>query len=297
MAQAGLGGQLTWLDPSGRPLGKVGEKSEAYSPEISPDGRRAAVVLGDPANDIFLYELERGIRTRLTSGAIATPAPVWSPDGAEVLFSSQAKPGAFALIAVATDGSGRRREIYNSTERIEPTDWSRDGRHVLVARGAIGGSDVWVVPVADPSKASALVVSPALETSGQFSPDGRWVAYRSNESGRTEVYVTPFPAGGARWQISPSGATQPRWSADGRSLYFVSPESDLVEASIQVTGSRLEVRELRALFPANFYVGPRVALMGYAVRPDGKGFLANSAGDSGAPRVALIQNWEALLPR
>ncbi|MFY9550136.1 MAG: protein kinase [Thermoanaerobaculia bacterium] len=298
VTQAGVGGQLAWLDLAGHVLGKVGEKSEAYSPEISPDGRRAAVVLGDPANDIWICELERGIRSRLTTGAVATPAPVWSPDGSEILVSSQAqRSGAFVLNAVPSDGSGKWREIYSSKERIEPTDWSRDGRHILVTYGNIGGSDIWVVPVADPSKASALVASPAMETSGQFSPDGRWVAYRSSESGRAEVYVTPFPAGGAHWQISGSGATQPRWSPDGRTLYFVSGDGDLVAASLAATGARIEVKETRALFPANFYIGPRVGLTGYAVRPDGKGFLASSAGDVGAPRVALVENWDAELPR
>ena len=297
-AQAGVGGQLTWLDLSGRVLGKVGDKSEAYSPQISPDGRRAALVLGDPANDIWIYDLVRGIRTRLTTGAVATPAPLWSPEGSEIIYTSQAKPGTFVLMAIPSDGSGKPREIYTSTERIEPSDWSRDGRHVLVTRGSIGASDIWVVPLADPSKIFPLVVSPApLDTSGQFSPDGRWVAYRSNESGRTELFVTPFPAGGARFQISANGATQPRWSPDGHSIYYVSPESDLVQASLKFDAGRLEVQETRSLFPTNFYFGPRVGLVGYVLRPDGKAILANSAGDVGASRVELVVNWDAVLPR
>ncbi len=297
VAQAGIGGQLTWLDLAGRPLGKVGEKSEAYCPEISPDGRRAAVVLGDPANDVWLFDLERGVRSRLTTGAVATPAPVWSPDGSEIALTSQAQAGTFALLAVSIDGSGKRREIWSSTDRIEPTDWSPDGRHLLVTRGNIGGTDIWAVPVADPGKASALVASPVMETSGQFSPDGRWVAYRSTESGRTEIYVTPFPAGGAHWQVSASGGSQPRWSPDGRTIYFVSGDNELMAASMELRGARLEVKEISMLFPANFYVGPRVGLAGYAVRPDGKALLANSAGDTGAARVALVEHWDAGLPR
>jgi eukaryotic-like serine/threonine-protein kinase len=296
VAQAGVGGQLTWIDTSGRVLGKIAEKSEAYAPQISPDGRRAAMVLGDPANDIWIYDLGRGIRTRLTSGAVATPAAQWSPDGSEIIYTSQSQPGRFVLSAIRSDGAGNPREIYSSTERIEPTDWSRDGRFVLVTRGNIGSSDIWVVPLADPAKTSPFVVSPAA-TSAQFSPDGRWVAYRSNESGRTEIYVTPFPTGGARVQISANGATQPRWSSDGRMIYYISPESDLVAASLKIEGPRLEVEETRILFPTNFYFGPRVGLMGYDVRRDGKGFLANSAGDVGAPRVALVQNWDANLPK
>jgi hypothetical protein len=109
--------------------------------------------------------------------------------------------------------------------------------------------------------------------------------------------VTPFPSGGAHWQVSPTGGSQPRWSADGHTLYFVSADSELVAATLEVNGTRLEVKELRTLFPINLYVGPRFNMSAYAVRPDGKGFLANSAGDVGAPRVALVQNWDAGLPR
>ncbi len=297
LAQAGVGGQLTRLDMNGHSLGKAADKSEAYCPQISPDGRRVAVVLGDPANDIWIYELDRGVRTRLTNGAVATPAPLWSPDGSEVLFSTQANAGRFTLIAIASDGSGRRREIYSSTERLEPTDWSRDGRYLLMNHGTIGETDVWVVPLADPDKASPFLASKVAEASAQFSPDGRWVAYRSPESGKNEIYVTPFPTGGARWQISGSGGMQPRWSPDGRTIYYISGEGDLTAASLELAGPRLEVKETRALFPANFYIGPRFGLMGYAVEPDGKSFLANSAGEIGAPRVALVENWDAVLPR
>jgi hypothetical protein len=136
-----------------------------------------------------------------------------------------------------------------------------------------------------------------MDSSGQFSPDGRWVAYRTTETGRSEIFVTPFPGGGARWQVSPNGGAQPRWSADGRAIYFVSPEGDLMVTPVEVVGGRIELKESRPLFTANFYVGPRVGLIGYAVRPDGKGFLVNSAGDVGAPRVALIEHWDAGLAK
>jgi Tol biopolymer transport system component len=297
VAQPGLGGQLTWLDFSGRPLGKVGDRSEAYCPEISPDGRRAALVLGDPANDIWVVELDRGIRSRLTTGAVATPAPVWSPDGSEILYTSQSQSGSFSLGAIPSDGSGKRREVFKSVERIEPSDWSRDGRNILVTRGNVGASDIWVVPLADPSQARSLAASPAVEANGQFSPDGRWVAYLSSESGRNEIYVTPFPAGGAHWQVSASGGMQPRWSHDGRTLHFVSGDGDLMAASMEARGSRLEVKEVQTLFPSVFYVGPRFSLTAYTVRPDGKGFLANNAGETAAARVTLVQNWDAGLPR
>jgi len=296
VAQEGVGGQLTWLEPGGRVLGRVGEKSEAYAPEISPDGRRAAVVLGDPANDIYVYELERGIRTRLTNGLVVTPAPIWSADGSEILVTSQEQAGRFTMMAVPSDGSGKRREIYSSEDRIEPSSWSPDGRHILFARGNVGATELWVLPVGDPAHASQLVAS-HMGTSAQFSPDGRWVVYRSTETGRIEIFVTPFPSTGAKWQVSPNGGNQPRWSPDGRTIYFVSTDGDLTAVPVDTSHGRLELGEARPLFPANFFSGPRTGLIGYAVRPDGKGFLANSTGDLGAPRVALVEGWDVGLAK
>ncbi|HMA18709.1 MAG TPA: hypothetical protein VKS03_09740, partial [Thermoanaerobaculia bacterium] len=300
LTQAGIGGQLTWCDASGRRLSTVGEKSEAYSPQISPDGRRVLVILGDPNNDIWVYEMERNVRTRLTTAAQVTVSPLWSPDGAQILYVSQSRttaPLEFAMTVIAADGAGQRTVVHRSTERIEPTAWSRDGRYVLVDRGNIGAQDVWVVPLADPAKAFPLVQTEFTERGGQFSPDGRWVAYQSYQTSRNEIYVTPFPGGGARYQVSGSGGTQARWSPDGRELYFVSAEDDLTVASVDGSGSRFEVKDVRPLFRTNLFRGPRVGLSSYAVSPDGKRFLVNDAGEAGLPRVALVTNWTAELKR
>jgi Tol biopolymer transport system component len=300
LAQAGIGGQLTWCDSSGRRLSTVGEKSEAYSPQLSPDGRRALVILGDPNNDIWVYELERGVRTRLTTAAQVTVSPVWSPDNAQILYVSQERPRApleFLMMIMPSDGAGERKVLYRSKERIEPTDWSRDGRYVLVDRGNIGAQDVWVVPVGEPDKAFPLVQTQFPERAGQISPDGRWAAYQSLQTGRNEIYVTPFPGGGARWQVSGGGGSQARWSPDGRELYFVSAEDDMTVASVDGSGSRFEVKDVRPLFRVNLYRGPRVGLHSYAVSRDGKRFLVNDAGEAGVPRVALVTNWTAALPK
>jgi Tol biopolymer transport system component len=267
---------------------------------LSPDNRRASLVLGDPNNDIWVYELDRGVRTRLTTGAQVIVAPCWSRDGSEILFvtgqSLQKLDVEYVMGTLPANGAGQRKVIYKSPVRIEPTDWSPDGRFVLIDKGTIGASDIWVVPLATPDKAFPLVESPFLDGNGQFSPDGRWVAYMSQQSGRLEVYVTSFAEAGARWQVSANSGTQPRWSADGQTLYFVSLSAQLMAASVDGNGPQFVVKDVKPLFPVNLFVGPRISC-GYDIAADGKRILINSAGEAEAPRVVLIANWQAELPK
>jgi Tol biopolymer transport system component len=253
--------------------------------------------MGDPNNDIWVYDLERGIRTRLTTNAQVTMSPQWSPDGTQLLFTSQIDVSEFPLGTTPVDGGGEKKILYRSKERIEVTDWSRDGRYVLVDRGNIGATDIWAIPLAEPEKGFPIVASPAYRTGGQFSPDGNWVAYNTRETGRAEVYVSSFPGRSARWQVSANGGTQPRWSRDGRSLYFVSSAGELTEATFEIKGSQLQVRDVKPLFRVNLFTGPRLGAHGYDVAPDGKKFLLNNAGETGGARIALVSRWEAGLPR
>ena len=300
VARQGSGGQLTWYDMSGRPVATVGDRAESYSMRLSPDGRRASVMEGDPSNDIWVFELERGVRTRVTTDAQVIPSPIWSPDGTRLLYVAGvaiAENPEYHMLTIPSDGAGEKKSVMSSKERIEPTDWSRDGRHVLMDRGNVGAADIWAVPLAEPDKAFPLVQTPFLDTSGFFSPDGRWVAYVSQQTGRFEVYVTQFPGGAGRMQVSASGGTHPYWSADGRTLYYVTLDGELTAASVDGRGSRFEVLGTpKPLFPVNLFVGPRVA-SAYAVSADGKRVLVISAGEAATPRVALVANWPSALPR
>jgi eukaryotic-like serine/threonine-protein kinase len=290
------GTQLTWFDRSGKALEQVGERSAVYWPRLSPDGRRVAVAQGDPNSDIWVYETGRGTRIRLTAKANITGPAAWSPDGSRIVYVSRL-PSGFVLFIVPSNGSSEVREMATVSERIEPTDWSPDGRFILYGLGNIGASDIWALPVADPSKAFPLVRSPFVEASGQFSPDGRWVAYTSLESGRNEVYVTPFPAGGARWQVSTAGGNLPRWRGDGRELYFLSPDEVLMAATVTPGKDRFEVQTVVPLFRTNLSVSPRTDQYPYDVTADGNRFLVTASGDPEPPRVALVVSWDSVLAR
>ena len=293
----GSAASSTWLDRPAAPLGRSGEQSEAYCPRLSPDGRRASVIQGDPNNDIWIYELERGVRTRLTTDAEATPVAGLVAgrlrDRADV---PGARPGTFALLAVSIDGSGEREDRANSTERIEPTDWSRDGRYVLVDPRQHRRHRHLGRARRRPGQGLAARRLSVLETSGQFSPDGRWVAYVSTESGRIEVYVTPFPAGGAHYQVSANGGMQPRWSPDGKTLYFVSVDNELmaVDGAAGRRGSRS--RGPACSSPPTSSSAPASGLAGYAVRPTARA-SSSTARAKREPRVALVDHWDAGLPR
>ena len=297
IAHEGAGGQLAWFDSAGRQISTIGEVSEAYSPRLSTDGKRASVVLGDPNNDVWVYELDRGVKTRLTTEGLVALSPLWSPDSSQIVFATQVGSEDFVLTMMASDGAGERKVLHRSKQRIEPSDWSRDGRYLLYSKGNIGATDIWALPLAEPDKEFPLVQSPFLEMSGQFSPDSRWISYVSRETGRDEVYVTPFPGGGARWQISGGGGRQPRWSHDGKTLFFVSLDNELTAATVDGRGSRFDVLGTKPLFRVNMFIGPRIGVPGYDVASDGQRFLINSAGDASAPRLELVVNWDADLQK
>jgi Tol biopolymer transport system component/tRNA A-37 threonylcarbamoyl transferase component Bud32 len=295
-ASGAEGGQLTWFDRSGKELGTLGQRERAFYPRISPDGRRAAVAVGDPSGDAWAYDVVRGVKIRISTRSMVGGAVIWSPDGSSVAFLHSVGSSAAALVTVLADGSGAEQPLLPVTERMQVTDWSSHGRYLLVDKGEAGATDVWAVPVAEPGKMFSLVSTPFQEHQGQFSPDGRWVAYTSRESGRDEVYVTPFPAGGAKIQVSATGGSQPRWRRNGEELFFVSADNHLMAAQVHSEAPSFEVTDVRPLFGVNLYV-PRLNMFGYDVTPDGQRFLLNSAGEAQRSEVKLVANWQANLER
>ena len=282
--------QLIWFDRSGKRLESVGPAADYYHPRLSHDGRRIAVAIIDPQtaySDIWIHDLGRRVSTRLTFGPGVNIFPTWSPDDERVVFASNRK-GALNLYVRAASGTGQDEALLApaTTSRF-PTDWSgATGRIAFYT--SLPAADIWTLSVAD-RKATAFLATPFNEGSPQFSPDGRWMAYASAESGTVETFVQTFPASGGKWQISTAGGSYPRWRRDGKELYFVAPDSTLVAVEV-ATGSGFAAGTPKPLFRAP------VKLMDigfqYDVSPDGNRFLINTLEeDSHAGSITVVQNW------
>jgi Tol biopolymer transport system component len=227
--------QLIWFDRTGNQIAALGDQADHTAVELSPDGTRAAVTVLDAARnarDIWLYDVATGLRTRFTFDPANDVSPVWSPDGSRVGFVST-RNGVFGLYVKASSGAGNEELLVDQVQA--PASWSRDGRSLLYFErptGPPGGSGLRVLPLSPDRKASVFLQTSFNVGVARFSPDGRWVAYQSNESGRNEVYVAPFPGPGGKWQVSTAGGTFPRWRNDGRELYYLAPDNRLMTASV-----------------------------------------------------------------
>ena len=288
-----------------RPLGHgargtVGDPDATLAaPRVSPEGRRVAVARTVQGNtDVWLLD---GVRvSRLTFDAAVDRFPVWSPDGARIVFSSN-RTGQFDLYQMLTSGGVEERLMAASDQIKTPYSWSVDGRVLLYSSLASQGNvDLWIVPMVGDRTPWAFLKTLFREGYGVFSPNGRWVAYQSNESGRPEVYVRPYvppgaagtAAAGGQWLVSTAGGVFPAWRPDGKELYYLNPAGVMMAARITVTGATLETGTPVVLFPTRIASGGVDAQQGrqYDVAPDGR-FLINTMLDSEAAPITLLQNW------
>ncbi len=290
--------QLTWVDRTGKAVGVAGEpdaSAPAY-PELSPDGRRVAMRRPVQGNiDIWLRDLLGGGMTRLTFDAAVESVPVWSPDGTRIAFNSN-RTGAYNLYTKASNGSGAEARLVDSPNNVIPQDWSRDGRWLLYYElHPTTGRDLWVVDMTSPDLTPRVVANtPAHEALAQFSPDGRWVAYQTNESGRFEVVVQPFPDAGGKWHVSAAGGVAPRWRADGQELYFLAPDATMMAVPVTAAGASLAAGMPVSLFPSRIRGGGSVATdrPQYDVARDGRFLINQPVADATAAPITLILNWQ-----
>jgi len=245
------GNQLVWFDLEGNETGRIGDPSEHDALKISPDGKYIATEIYEDiggTSDIWIYDVERGIRTRFTFDPAPDNRPVWSPDGSDIVFTSS-RGSHSDLYRKSIGGSGTEDLILESDFDKWPTDWSSDGRYLLFTVSSESQSaDIWALPIADGGEPFTVLATEHTEFDAQFSRDGRWISYTSNESGTPEIYVRPFPGPGRRWQISPDGAAASRWDRRGGRLFFTSMDGSIHVAEVSTDGETFRVGKVEKLF-------------------------------------------------
>jgi Tol biopolymer transport system component/tRNA A-37 threonylcarbamoyl transferase component Bud32 len=292
--------QAVWVDGSGRQVGTVGEPRGLEEIRLSPDGLRMAeqtAGANSKDSDIWIVDLARGVRTKFTFGSALHIYPVWSPDGERIAYTSNVQ-GHMDLFIKSASGAGDAEPLVVSEANKYPTDWSPDARFLavmVVEPGKRTGSDIWVLSMPD-RKFSPFLATEANEGGATFSPDDRWLAYQSNASGRPEIYVTPFPTPGGKWQVSQDGGVQATWRRDGKGLYFRSLDGKLMEAAVAERGSAVEVGTPHELFQAQL-AGFGGTTWVYAVAPSGDRFLLLRSQQNEPNPLSLVTNWTAGLQR
>jgi eukaryotic-like serine/threonine-protein kinase len=288
--------RLVWVNRNGteRP---VAAPAQAYVfPRLSPDGRRLAVTIQGQEVQLWLYDLSRETLTRFAFDGKFNTNPVWSPDGKRIAFNSN-KEGPVNLFSQLADGSGGLERLTTSEHLHFPMSWSSNGQVLaFVEVTPTTGYDIWMLGFSD-HKAQPFLRTPFNESVPQFSPDGRWLAYISNESGRWEIYVQPFPGSGGKWQISTEGGTEPVWNRNGRELFY--RNGDKMMAVNIATQPSFTPGKPRVLFEGH-YVPPPGTTPNYDVSPDGQRFLMikpNEAGEAAPAQINVVLNWFEELKR
>ena len=298
--RAGSGRQtmLTWFDQQGNPAGALGEPGDYSDPAISPDGSRVAVAKGPANRDIWILDVARGASTRFTFDPARDETPAWSPDGKNIAFSSN-RSGVMDLYIKPADGSGEEKVLLKTDEPKAVERWTKDGRFLLFnSTGQKTTGDLWALPFPGEAKPVSLLQTQFFEDFARVSPDGRWLAYTSNESGIFESYVRPFtpeaPAGtGAKWLVSKGGGVRPIWRPDGKELFYITLANQVMAVDIDTS------KGFQAGTPRRRFANPPSALStGWDLSPDGKRFLFVAPPNTGrAIPFTVVLNWEAGLKK
>jgi len=290
--------QPIWFDRKGKEVGVVSKPDVYQNISLAPKGRSVAMDKTDMESQsqmiahVWTYDLQRNSAKRLTFDLSTHVLPVWSPDGTQLVFSSNQQTN-FDLNIKNSDGSQEERVIVHDDHDKHPNDWSRNGKYILYTRGA----DLWFVTLPE-LKNGLFLKAPATLRNGQFSPDGKWVAYASNETGKWEIYVTSFPEPRGKWQVSIGGGEQPRWGGDGRELFYLSSDHKMMAAQV-TTGANFDVGTPAALFQAT----PRQPvsmndLFAYDVSREGQRFLIlTQLKQEETVPMSVILNWSAKLTK
>jgi eukaryotic-like serine/threonine-protein kinase len=284
--------QLVWVDRGTKQISTIADKlSDLQIAVLSPQGDRLAMQINAGETDIWVLDLARGVRTRLTFGPVANTMPIWSPDGMWVVYVSP-RDGHSNLYRKHADGSGAEELLLSDERAIVPCDWSHDGKLLLYSRPTTAGPirQIWALPLEGGRKPSLVVDRGG---SAKLSPDGRWLTYQSGESGVVQVYVVAFDGGHGKWQVSANGGTMPRWSKDGKELYYFDLTFSLFAVPVKVAGSALQLGTPQTLV-SNWTI-PSTPL--YDVSPDGKKILLDRVPQQVSQSVTVVTNFTAGLKK
>jgi serine/threonine protein kinase/Tol biopolymer transport system component len=286
------GARLLWLDRDGNEIAGLGERANYDQPRISPDEKSVAVEVVDPqtaAVDLWIFEVERGIRSRFTFGpATMSSLPTWSPDGELIAFRHELN-AVVDIYTKAFAGTDTATALLAGAGVDQPTDWSSDGRYVALERFGQGGGDIYILPMEEGAKPAPFAASEFNELHAVFSPDVEWLAYVSTESGRAEVYVAPFPGPGRKWQISTDGGFWPQWRGDGREIFYQTQNNRMMSVDIDYVRGSIAIGQERELFT-------HASGADFDVSADGKRFLiVHEEGQVNEP-LTMILNWTELVP-
>ncbi len=289
---------LEWRDRAGKTTAPMGDAATYRVATVSPDGKFAAAQVADfslGTHDLWIYEIERGLKTRFTFDAAEDLSPTWAPDSRTVYFASNPK-GRWEVYRKAIEGAGEVELVYSGEPGTQPASVSPDGRSLLVNRSADATrSDIWVLPLEPKAEPKVFRQTEFTEVAGSFSPDGRWVAYFSNESGEYEVYVTPFPGPGRRWQVSTKSGAYPQWRSDGREIVYVQADGQIMSAEVAIEGDSFRVGAVEPLFRLSV---PNPGGPSFSLAADGSRLLiVPSTAQKAGGLLSLVVGWPSELER
>ncbi|HEY0702964.1 MAG TPA: protein kinase [Candidatus Acidoferrales bacterium] len=290
---------IHWTDRQGNVLGTIGDPAEYTDPRLSHDGQKLAVSIdtGEGGNNIWVFDLAHGTRNRVTFGNGINGGSTWSPDDKSLIFSS-GRGGTYQLYQQPADGSGEAKRLTTGVAAEIAGFWSRDGKILAytVPNAGSGFSQIWLLPMTGDAKPYPFIQGNYDVLNPAISSDSKWLAFTSDETGHNEIYVVPLSGGPGKWQVSPGGGVEPRWSATGNEISYVSPDGDLMLAALTPTPNSVNVGNVTKLFR----IGETSAftVFRYDFPPDAKRFLVLTTGaQTHTDPLTVVTNWPALLPK
>jgi serine/threonine protein kinase len=291
--------QFVWMDRTGKQVGAATKSASIAGGALSPDEKEIVLALSpDPVTvDLWLQDVSRGVLSRFTFGPDRSAVPVWSPDSRRIAYTAFTGT-VFSIYQKQVNGAGAAEQLKSGGVNVFPSDWSPDEKFIVYSEFAEKtNNDIWLLPLSGDHKPVLYLQTQFNEEDGHFSPDGRWMAYMSDESGRFEIYVQPFPATGPKWQISSVGGRFPRWSHDGRELFYIAADQKLMAAPVKPGGGSTLSFEAGA--PQPLFEIPSIPIsfrFSYQPTMDGRRFLVDVPAGGGAgitPPITMILNWAA----